>query len=312
MIKIFKIIGHENIISGINKRKANNSFSHAALLSGEDGIGKSIAAKYLSDQIMNLSGRKSVDVIEFKPSKNSFGVDTVRKIIEETLKKPYEGDKKVLILYKCELMTESAQNALLKTIEEPPEGIYLILLTDSLESILDTIKSRCQIYRFTPLKRNEMELYMNNNYKGLEKNMHQAALAFASGIPGRADRFLNDRKLKEIRDVSVSIIKDAAEKQCDLSIKYNPLVKDFSGEKNDFLDVLTMLLRDIIIYKELYSETSVINADKIDDIKDIAGKMSYKKLSSMLKYIEEARINLQSNTAYSVTVSIMLMEFMEV
>ena len=128
-----KIIGHKNIIDSINNRKSNDSFSHANLIVGNDGIGKSIIAKYMSNKIIKRSDdSECVDIVKYYPSSASFGVDDVRNIINEVNKKPYEGDKKVLILYRCDKLTIQAQNALLKTIEEPPRGVYLILLSDSL------------------------------------------------------------------------------------------------------------------------------------------------------------------------------------
>ena len=105
-------------------------------------------------------------------------------------KKPYENNRKVIILYKCDKMTVQAQNAFLKTVEEPPEGVYLILLSDSLETILDTIQSRCQIYKLTPLLEKEMEQYIEEKYNGLPVQSKQAALAYSMGIPGKVDKFI--------------------------------------------------------------------------------------------------------------------------
>lgn len=204
-----QILGHESIINGIKKRKLNNSFSHANLIVGDDGIGKSVIAKYLSNNIINLKDNaESVDIVRYYPSSSSFGVDDVRMIIDEVNKKPYEGDKKVLILYKCDKMTTQAQNALLKTIEDPPIGVYLILLSDSLEAILDTIQSRCQVYKLTPLSKEEILEYIQINFPNVEYNDRYAALAFSTGIPGKVDRFINDEKLKELRNTCVELFLD--------------------------------------------------------------------------------------------------------
>ena len=89
------------------------------------------------------------------------GVDEIREIIEEVSKRPYEGDKKVIIIHEGSKLTIQAQNALLKTIEEPPQGVYIILLAESLETLLETIKSRCQVYKLTPLNNKQIEKYIN-------------------------------------------------------------------------------------------------------------------------------------------------------
>lgn len=308
-----QILGHESIINGIKKRKLNNSFSHANLIVGDDGIGKSVIAKYLSNNIIKLKDNvESVDIVRYYPSSSSFGVDDVRKIIDEVNKKPYEGDKKVLILYKCDKMTTQAQNALLKTIEDPPIGVYLILLSESLEAILDTIQSRCQVYKLTPLSKEDILEYIQINFPDVKYNDRYAALAFSTGIPGKVDRFINDEKLKELRNTCVELFLDILKKEHGLVLKYQERLNSFKDEKYDILDILILFIRDIMVFKELNNKELVINFDKISDIIDISMGITYKKLSSMLQYIEEARINFSSNTNYSMTVSVMLMGFAEV
>ena len=308
-----QILGHESIINGIKKRKLNNSFSHANLIVGDDGIGKSVIAKYLSNNIIKLKDNvESVDIVRYYPSSSSFGVDDVRKIIDEVNKKPYEGDKKVLILYKCDKMTTQAQNALLKTIEDPPIGVYLILLSESLETILDTIQSRCQVYKLTPLSKEDILEYIQINFPDVKYNDRYAALAFSTGIPGKVDRFINDEKLKELRNTCVELFLDILKREHGLVLKYQERLSSFKDEKYDILDILILFIRDIMVFKELNNKELVINFDKISDIIDISMGITYKKLSSMLQYIEEARINFSSNTNYSMTVSVMLMGFAEV
>jgi len=197
-----KIIGHKSIIDSIDSRKLNDSFSHANLIVGNDGIGKSIIAKYMSSKIIKRKDdSECVDIVKYYPSSASFGVDDVRNIINEVNKKPYEGDRKVLILYRCDKLTIQAQNALLKTIEEPPRGVYLILLSDSLETILDTIKSRCQIYKLTPLNKEDILNYIEDKYTDLASDDKKSALAYAAGVPGKVDRFIGHQNLKYLRDI---------------------------------------------------------------------------------------------------------------
>ena len=308
-----KIIGHKNIISSINNRNLNGSFSHANLIVGNDGIGKSIIAKYLSNQIIKVrDNAESVDIVKYYPSSSSFGVDDVRNIINEVGKKPYEGDKKVLILYKCDKLTTQAQNALLKTIEEPPKGVHLILLSDSLETILDTIKSRCQIYKLTPLTKEEILIYINDNYTNLTSEDEKAALAYSAGIPGKVDRFIDDKNLKNLRDICIGLFEDILNREQGIVLKYGELLKNSKDDKIELLNILLSYIRDIMLFKELNNSEIIVNFDKVYKIKDISRGVSYKKLNNMLEYITEARINLNSNTNYSMTISVLLMGFAEV
>lgn len=308
-----KMIGHNNILDSINKRKLNNSFSHANLIIGEDGIGKSVIAKYLANEIMNnKDNREAVDIVKYYPSSNSFGVDDVRNIIDEVNKKPYEGDNKVLILFKCDKLTVQAQNALLKTIEEPPFGVYLILLSDSLEMILDTIQSRCQVYKLTPLSKDEIINYIEYKYLEISSDDKQAALAYSTGIPGKVDKFIGDNKLKTLRNICVNIFEDLLKRETGFVLKYTELLKNSKEDQYELLNILLLYIRDIMVYKELNQSELIVNFDKIDKIKDISRGMSYKKLNNMLKYIKEARMSFNSNTNYSMTISVLLMGFAEV
>jgi len=307
------MIGHKNIRDGMDRREKNNSFSHANLIVGCDGIGKSVLAKYIADKIIKPRyGVESVDIVRYHPKTSSFGVDDVRNIIEEVNKKPYEGNKKVLILYKCDKMTVQAQNALLKTIEEPPKGVYLILLSDSLETILDTIQSRCQVYKLTPLSKEDILKYIDLKYSDISEQDKQAVIAYCTGIPGKIDRFLRDENLKNLRGICIELFEDILSRSNDIVIKYQDLLKNLKDEKMEFLDILILFIRDIMLFKELNKTGLIINVDKTDKIKEISRRITYKKLNSMLEYIEEARTNFNSNTNYLMTISVLLMGFAEV
>lgn len=308
-----KIIGHKEIIDSINNRKLNDSFSHANLIVGNDGIGKSIIARYISNEIIRTKDdAESVDIVKYIPSSTSFGVDDVRKIIDEVSKKPYEGDKKVLILYRCDKLTVQAQNALLKTIEEPPNGVYLILLSDSLEIILDTIKSRCQIYKLTPLNKEEISIYIEDKYIDIPSEDKKSALAYSAGVPGNVDKFISDQNLKNLRNTCIELFEDILKREQNFVLKYEELLSDSKNDRSELLNILLSYIRDIMLFKELNNSELIVNFDKMDKMKDIARGMSYKKLNSMLEYITEARINFNSNTNYSMTISVLLMGFAEV
>ena len=308
-----KIIGHNNILNRIKKRSENESFSHATLIVGNEGIGKSLLAKYLGNEILSKNADcESVDLVNYSPKKKSFGVDDVRMVVEEINKRPYEGDKKVVILYSCDKMTVQAQNALLKTIEEPPKGVYIILLSDSLEIMLETVQSRCQVYKLTPLIKNEMLDYIETKYPNLPMDRKQAALAYGMGIPGKVDKFLKDENLTDIRYILICLLEDILQRNKDFVVKYGQLLNKFKLEKYDLLDILLLYIRDILILKEVNNKELIINYDKVDELEKISNKISYNRLNNMIECIEETRINFNSNSNYSMTVNVLLMGFLEV
>ena len=307
---MINFIGFDNIINNFYLRAEKNTLSHAHLIVGPEGIGKSILARIFALKILNKDKDLNyIDIINYRPEKATFGVDEARKIIEEVSKKAFEGDKKVIIIHKANTLTVQAQNALLKTIEDPPYGVFFIILCENLELMLETIRSRCQIYKLTPLNKEEMLRFIET-LNITDQNKKVTALAYAEGVPGRAVQILEDEKLMQLRDIiRQSLIELRTNKN--YIVDYETKLDNYKDRKNEVLDTYTSLIRDIIIYKELTKKELIINIDMIDAICEISEQISYKKLNLLLKNVEEARINLLSNINYSMVISTMLIEFLE-
>lgn len=305
-------IGYRTLINNFKNRCINNTLSHAHLIAGEDGIGKSKLANILAKLILNKElDREYVDIINYKINKSSFGVDDVRNIIEEVSKKPFEGEKKVIIIHEGNRLTIQAQNALLKTIEEPPIGVYIIILCESLELILDTIKSRCEIYKLTPLTKDELYEYIRVKGFNFNDNEIESAIAFSEGIPGRIDRYFNDNDLKELRSKIIQLIKKLSKNDLQIVLEEEESLITLKDNKEEVLNILSGFIRDILIYKEVENNSFIINGDKIQEINELTKEMSFKKLNNMIKTIEEARKNIKSNVNWGMTLRVMLMGFME-
>ncbi|GAA0087140.1 DNA polymerase III subunit delta' [Clostridium sp. MB05] len=309
-----QFVGHKNIINSFKKRIESGEISHAHIIVGEDGIGKSKLARTLAINILGGNeDRNYVDIINYRCKKASFGVDDIREMVDEINKKPFEGDKKIIIIYNGNKLTVQAQNALLKTIEEPPKGVFIILLCESLELILDTVKSRCQIYKLTPLKKDEVRLYIEGmeleNYSNDEIN---AAVAYSEGIPGKAEDFLKNSSLKDLRNMLIDLLYVLVKGNIKNLLDFEDKILLYKDKKEEILNILASFIRDIIIYKEVSNINGVINGDKIENIKELAIEMSYKKLNKIIDKIGEAREAFLSNSNFSLTIRVMLIGFMEV
>lgn len=305
-------VGHSSLIENFKNRCSNGNLSHAQLISGEDGIGKSILAEILGKLILNGDlNREYVDIINYRPSKASFGVDDVREIIDEVNKKPFEGDKKVIIIHQGNKLTIPAQNALLKTIEEPPTEVYIIILCESLELILDTIKSRCEIYKLTPLTKEELYKYIAIKGYDYSEEEKASAIAFSEGIPGRIDRYFSDTELQELRDKIVDLLLQLTNNEIEAILEKEEQLVSYKQNKEEVINVLSSFIRDILVNKEVYNENLIINRDKIKEIERLTNEMSFKKLNKMILGLQEARKNIKNNVSWAMTVRIMLMDFME-
>lgn len=308
------IIGHlkirESVIVSIKKEK----FSHASLVVGSDGLGKSYVAYEMAINILGKSEYKQyVDIEEYRipENKKSISVDQIREITEEINKKPYEGNKKVIILHNADKMTVQAQNAFLKSIEEPPSGVFIILLCENRENLLDTIKSRCQTYKLGRLSDEELDQFLFRKYPDISQEAKKTVKVFSDGIPGRIVDFIDNSVYGEIRDNTIKMLLDAHEKNLIPFLKYQEfLVKN----KNDWQEVLTCILsyvRDIMVYKEVGNEDYIINLDKIKFIKQLAQTFSYKKLNNIIDIVNNTKSNLQSNVNAAMVYHIMLLKIQE-
>jgi DNA polymerase-3 subunit delta' len=309
------IIGHNSIKNQISKSIKSNKLSHAHLIVGEDGIGKSILARNIGFNILGENeDKKYVDLVEWRIDKNksTIGVNSIRTLNEEIHKKPYEGDKKVIIIYDAHKMTVQAQNAFLKTIEEPPKNVFIILLCEKLEVVLDTIKSRCQIHKLKNLNEDEMEQFIKINYMDLSLEEIRAIIAFSNGVPGKAEKFINDNNFSNIRNVTLEILLQLSKITTEELIKYE---KKLSEQKENFEEIINAFLsyiRDTIIYKEIEEDNLIINIDKILCIKELANTFSFNKLNGIINIINDTRENLDRNVNPGLAFEVMLFKMQEV
>lgn len=178
MLELKEILGHEPIKEHFFNAVLTGNISHAYILSGEAGMGKKSLANafalallcekgqadpcrqcHACKQVMSGNHPDLIYVTHEKPA--SIGVDDVRRQINDTIQvKPYSSAHKIYIVDEAEKMTVQAQNALLKTIEEPPAYAVILLLTTNAEAFLPTILSRCVQLKLKPLKDGEVKDYL--------------------------------------------------------------------------------------------------------------------------------------------------------
>lgn len=309
-MKFDNIIGHTAIRKNFINSIESGNFSHAHLITGEDGIGKSFVAL---EAAMNIIGkdvyREYADIVECRIAnkRKSISVDQIRQIIEESNRKPYEGNRKVIILHDSDKMTIQAQNAFLKTIEEPPEGVFILLLCENQEKILDTIKSRCQIHKLRKLSDNEIDKFIYNKYPNILEDEKKAVKAFADGVPGRIISFIDNDSFKEIREKLINIMMDVNNADIETFLKNEEFLTKYKDMWQEILTCLLSYVRDIIIYKETGMDELIINLDKIDYIKKLTEVFSYNKLSSIIDIVNNTKSNLESNVNASMVYHIMLL-----
>lgn len=307
-------IGHRDIRQSIENAILKGNITHAHILYGEDGIGKSLIAEETAIKIL---GKEKIqdypDIIRFKigKEKQSIGVDEIRGLIQEINKTPSEGDKKVIVIYQGDKITEQAQNAFLKTVEEPPSGVFIIILCENLDNILDTIKSRCQIHKLQKLNTEEMKEFLVKKKQILNEEELKTVIAFSDGIPGRAEKFFHDKVFKEIRSVCLEILMLSCSKTMRDTFKYENFFVKHKEQWQEILMWLLSFIRDIMVYKETQNEGLVMNLDKLESIKEMSSMFSYIKLNKIVEAINNAQDKMQRNVNLVITFDVMLFKMQE-
>ena len=173
------IIGNDKIKNELQEVLYTGNISHSYLFIGQEGIGKKKIAEEFAKMILCLSEDKkpcntcsacikfntcnNPDFIEVEPDGNSLKIAQIRSMQEKIYEKPIVSNKKVIIINDSDKMTEEAQNSLLKTLEEPPEYIVIILITANENKLLNTIKSRCLKISFNTIDQKQMLEYITKN-----------------------------------------------------------------------------------------------------------------------------------------------------
>ena len=205
-MRLEQLIGNEDKKEYINECISDNNILHSYLFYGRDGIGKKLFAINFAKKILCLNsgeeectckscicfdGNNHPDYTLVNEVEDTIKIDEVRQIIKKIYEKPILSNHKVYIINAFDKMTFEAQNALLKTLEEPPQFVTIILISSSDNNIINTIKSRCMRIRFNKLSNNYIIQYIKDNFSLPEITPNM--LKFIDGSISKAI-YLNNNK----------------------------------------------------------------------------------------------------------------------
>ena len=208
-----QLLGNEHLKAQLSAAFAHDKLSHCFLLTGPEGSGKHTLARLLA-AAMECEGkdrpccacaacRKALsdihpDVITVDtPERKTVPVERIRALQADAYIRPNEGARKVYLLPRAQALTESAQNALLKLIEEPPPYGVFLLITDNPEKLLPTVRSRCQLLRLSPLSPAQALPALQERFPGRDEATLLSALRQGGGYLGPAAALLEDEALAQ-------------------------------------------------------------------------------------------------------------------
>jgi len=291
------IYGNSEIKKQLYNFINSENIPHAFLFYGDDGIGKKRIARGFACLMMGLNEIREhpdIYIYSIKSSKKSLGIEDIRIIIEETNKKPYLSSKKIIIIDEFQKATEAAQNAFLKTLEEPNKNITIILIVENIKNILDTVKSRCQILKFKPLNSKELKSFLKKQFKNIDETKINSSIAFSQGIPKRAKMFLEDGFLNTLREDAFKILSFKAI-SFDEILKMDKILEKYKSTWEDLFTFILIYLRDVLFLKDDVNFNLLMNKDKMDEVYELSSKYDYLELFNLFQNVNRAIQMLKSN-----------------
>ena len=322
------VVGHKDILKYISSAVENNRVSHAYILNGERGSGKKMLANLFAMTLLCETGDNEPcgkcrscnqaesgnhpDIIRVTHEKpNSISVEDIRTQVNNTVDiKPYQGPYKVYIIPQADMMTPQAQNAILKTIEEPPSYAVFLLLTENAETLLPTINSRCVMLKLRNIKDTLIKKYLMEN---LEIPDYKADMctAFAQGNMGRAIMLANSDHFNEIREEAVQLLKHISEMELNEIVAAVKNISVYKLEITDYLDIIMIWYRDVLLYKATKEIDKVVFKDQLQSIKEQARKSSYEGIELILESLEKAKARLKANVNFDLVMELLFLTIKE-
>lgn len=320
-----EIWGNQRLLQHLRIAVKNEKTSHAYLFVGGAGAGKRMIANTFAKYLL-CSGRQEEacgicdscrvfdsgnhpDVIHVTSEKKTLGVDEIRGQVLETVDiKPYHYAKKIYIIHQAHTMTVQAQNALLKTLEDPPSYAVFLLLAENEDAFLPTILSRTVTLKISPLSEEEISRYLIQ--KGLTTAEEAVFFAaYGQGRIGHALELIEDETFGQMRE---NILKQMSQLSSMKLADVLLLAKEWEIYKNDyrFLDIIDLWYRDLLVAKSLRDEGFLIQKDKKEMIFS-AAKEPTEILAKKAAAVIKAKERLKQNGNFRLTLEVMLMELKE-
>ena len=322
-----QILGHDRIIKHLQVAISAEKVSHAYIFHGEEGMGKKTLALAFAKTLQCMERKyypcnacKSCkqsdssnhpDILWITHEKASIGVDDIRTQVNADIQvKPYQGPYKIYIIDDADKMTENAQNALLKTIEEPPEYAIIILLACSIQSLLPTILSRCVVLDFKPIDKQLVKEYLMGKLQ-IPDYVAEIAADFSGGNVGKAIKYASSDDFESKKEDIFHILRYIDEMELHEIISGIKTITEDKSSINDYIDLMMLWFRDVLMLKATNDPNLLLFKDEFQVIKKQTKIRSYDQIENIIKSMEEAKAKLKANVNLDITIELMLLSIKE-
>lgn len=203
-------------------------------------------------------------------------------------------------------MTVQAQNALLKTIEEPPAYVVILLLTANASALLPTILSRCVILNMKPVPDEQVRRFLMENVQ-IPDYQADICVAFAQGNIGKAVQLASSEHFSEIKAAAIHLVTHI--KEMDITEISNAVkaVAEFKVDIRDYLDILAVWYRDVLYFKATNDANGIIFRENLRAIQEQTRRSSYEGLEEILEGIKKAKARLTANVNFELTMELLFL-----
>lgn len=322
-----QIIGNENIMEHLQHAIQAGKVSHSYIIHGEEGMGKKLIASAFAKTLqceeggiqscnhckscMQAETNNHPDIIWVTHEKKSIGVDDIRlQVNSDIFVKPYSSSYKIYIIDEAEKLTEQAQNALLKTIEEPPEYALFLLLVSNIATILPTILSRCIQLNLRPVGKEAIMEYLMTNHQ-IPDYLAEIAANFSGGNVGKALRYASSENFDRMKDDVLHILKNIDDMELHEIITSLKNISENKEAIDDYIDLMIIWYRDVLMFKATKNPNLLMYKGELSSIQNQAIRRSYENIDKIIEALEKAKLRLRANVNFDIAIELMLLTIKE-
>jgi DNA polymerase-3 subunit delta' len=322
------IIGQTQVKEHLQTAIETGKVSHAYIIAGETGSGRHMLADAFAKTLLceNRSSDNACDICKsclqaeshnhpdiryITHEKATISVDDIREQLNSDIQiKPYSSAYKIYLIDQANKMTEQAQNALLKTIEEPPAYAVVILLTDNINALLPTIRSRCVTLNTKPLDKGDIADYLTKHLS-MEPEQAQIAAGFCQGNMGKAIRFANSEDFQEMKEDVLGLLRKVDKLEVSEIVQRIRIFSQKKGMIHDYLDLMLLWYRDVLMFKVTKDANLLLYQEEYHDISRQASIRTYEDIENIIQAIDKAKVRLDANVNFDIVMELMVLTMKE-